>query len=92
MVGLDKPCKGTMLSSPSRAFLYSGKHPVTREVLGKPIRFRNRSCWKDRPRRWEDPGVPLVSEGDHGLPIASQSDYFDLEMEPEWVPEQSTMA
>ncbi len=61
-------------------------------MLGKPTRYRTRSCWKDRPRRWEERGTPLVSGHDHGLPIASQSAFFDSEQEPEWDPEQAAMA
>ncbi len=68
------------------------QHPVTREVLGKPIRYRTRPCWKERPHRWEELGTPLVTGHNNGLPIASQSAFFHSEQEPEWDPEQAAMA
>ncbi len=91
MVGLGKPCKGTMLLSHSRLSLNVCRHPVTREVLGKPVRYRHRSCWKDRLRRWRESDLPLSSGHSHGLPIASQSAFFDSEQEPEVDTEQGAM-
>ncbi len=69
MVGLDKPCKGPQLLSPSRFSLGNCRHPVTREVLGKPMRYRTRSCWKDRLRRWEEPGPPWSPGTITGYPL-----------------------
>ncbi len=79
-----------MLLSPARMSLCKSKHPVTKEVLGKPTRYRSRTCWKDRPHRWEIPVIPATGHG-HGLPSASQSAYFDPEQEPELDPEQAVL-
>jgi hypothetical protein len=86
MDGLKLICRGLQQLSHSRSSIHNGLHPVTKEALGKPIRFRNRACWKDRSRRWEaDTPEGVVSTGlCHGLPVASSSPFFEEGRDPSW--------